>query len=201
MTKNEPKHELKDLEVIQVNLSKEEIPEHGGIDLIQENLAKDLKITSISIGESQLRDLYWGESGTPEDWHSPQEIADVFGCTVQAIEDQLAEHEIKRKTDLDILYQAIWNLLIDWGLEPEFKTRVNMRPAHFSLEREEDSLAFWVRETMSGDPKVLLTGEWTLVELPGLDPQEDVLRFVSEFLEEFEFKKQEKEDGSQDIQW
>jgi len=171
------------------------------VDLIQANLTKDMKITSISIGESQLRDLYWGESGTPEDWHNPQEIADVFGCTVQAIEDQLSEHEIKRKTDLDILYQAIWNLLIEWGLEPEFKTRVNMRPAHFALEREEDSLAFWVRGTMRGDPQVLLTGEWTLVELPGLAPPEDVLRFVSEFLEEFEFKKQEKEDKSQDTQW
>ena len=159
-------------------------------------------IDTISIQRNQLEGLYWGESGTPEDWHNEEEISDVLGCQVVAVEKALAEHGVRIKTDLDLLHQAIWEFLIEWGLPPENNLKVNCPPVHYASARDEDPLAFWVHETLAGAPKVSLCGEWTIVELPTQDTSEsDVLRFVEDMLDEFGFKRAEKQDESPDMQW
>lgn len=159
-------------------------------------------LDTISIRRDQLEALYWGESGTPEDWHNEEEISDVLGCAVEAIDKALAEHGIPIKTDFDLLHQAIWEFLIEWGLTPEYKVKVNMRPVHLALRRDEDPIAFQVHEILTGEPIVMLCGEWTVFDLPGSDVSErDVLRFVEEALAEHEFKRVEKQDDSPDIDW
>lgn len=163
----------------------------------------DHMIDTISIRRDQLEALYWGESGTPEDWHSEEEISDVLGCAVEAIDKALAEHKIAIKTDINLLHQAIWEFLIEWGLSPEYNTKANFRPVHFAIAHPDgDSLAFWVHETLAGKPKVILCGEWTVVELPTQDTSEsDVLRFVEEMLIEFEYKRADKRSDAPDIDW
>lgn len=160
-------------------------------------------IDTISIRRDQLEALYWGESGTPEDWHSEEEASDILGCAVEAIDKALAEHGIRLKTDLDLLHQAIWNFLIEWGLYPEYNTKANFRPVHFAIPHDGgNSLAFWVHETLTGDPNVMLCGEWTVFELPGGDASEhNMLRFVEDALEEHGFKRVEKRDDSPDTDW
>lgn len=159
-------------------------------------------LDTISIRRDQLEALYWGESGTPEDWHSEEEISDILGCAVEAIDKALAEHAIPIKIDFDFLHQMIWDFLREWGLTPEYKVKVNMWPVHFALRRDEDPIAFLVHETLTGLTNVMLCGEWTVFELPGGDASErDVLRFIEDALEEHEFKRVEKQDDSPDIDW
>lgn len=160
-------------------------------------------INTLSIDKGPLEDLYWGESGTPEDWQTAQEIAGLFGCTEGAVSNELARHEIRTRSNLDVMRWEIWKFLTqEWGLEPEFGGEIFKRPTDFQLPREESPLAFVVHELRKDNVLAFWVDCWELVELPGRSKTEYVLECVREALERNGYKKVERvEDDSHEIDW
>jgi hypothetical protein len=160
-------------------------------------------INTLSIEKGPLEALYWGESGTPEDWRTEQEIADIFGCTPGAVLTELERHRVTLRSDLDSMRWEIWKFLTEeWGLDPEYGGEIFTRPVDFKLPRDEAPLAFVIHAMRKDNTLALWIDVWELVELPGRSETRYVLERVEEALERNQYKKVERvEDDSHEIDW
>lgn len=162
-----------------------------------------IMIKSIRIEKGQLKALYWGESGTPEDWHTSQEIAAMFGCTTGAVIVELERHRIPLRSNIDDHRQVIWKFLTEeWGLKPEYGGDIFRRPVDFKLPRDEMPIAFVVHSARKNQIQALWVDIWEIIELPGRAQTQEIIEYVTEALERNSYKKVEpEEDDSHEIDW
>lgn len=158
-----------------------------------------------NISREEVRILYWGTEGTPDQWKEPEEICDQIGVLAEEVHSLLGIFGVRRRAKEDYLLKAVWDCLADhdlsFGEDFKYQHRENQY-VDFAIH---DRLCFLFDGKRTADEyeETIHNGPWEIVLLPRLMVTTDQITVIVEgVLERYGYKKKEDEgeEGSE-IDW